>query len=147
MPLTGMTERTLFRWATRHLLHQVQVEKLKGRKASAPGVPDWEDLGIYPGLYIEASGFLRGGDMASQAYSATVIIRSNVVFADLNGRYRLTVREYKGPREADPEAEDGPQLKRTRVVEPMQVDGFQDDAATDVVQVLRCINASQSVSG
>lgn len=143
--MRGMTERTLFRLSARHLQHQVQVEKLKGRKASAPGVPDWEDLGTYPGLYIEQSGFVRGGDTASQTYSATVIIRSDVVFADLNGRYRLTVREYKAGRELDPE-EELPQLKRTRVVEPVQVDGYQDDAATDVVQVLRCINARQSVS-
>jgi len=124
----------------RHLTDEVKVEKYAGRSASKPGAPEWTDLGLYNGKLLERGTISYDPAGNQQVWDATVIVQAPQAFSDRNGRYRVTVSELYGAREAESLGLVTPTVKRTRVLEVQAVEVHEDEDGNDFLQVLRCAN-------
>jgi len=131
----GLNNRTVARFAGRHLRDQVKIERLTGM---VDDIPQWEVLGLFNGRLIEKSGMAFSADKAAQSYSSTVIIQTGLVFDEPSDKYRVTVSLLKTRLELDDPDQVEPEVKRTRVLMLVNVDTIRDSVGMDFIQLLRC---------
>ena len=141
MPANGLSQRSINRMAGRHFHDIVEVHQWTGK---VDEVDQWKVIGTFNGRLLDKSGTSYEKDGVRQEYDAEVIVVSQVSFGHPNSRYRVYVAQTKTRQELLGGPDDSPSLKRERFLEIISCKAQQDNAGTDVFQVLRCKNAVDS---